>query len=865
MPENRLTQPKLAAKLLKIILSDEDHYQCSGDLEEVYRSKLNDLGTFRAKLWYWSQVLRSLPDYSGASFFGGSIMFKNYLKISLRIFRRYKIYSIINITGLSVGIAAAIMVTFYIQFELSYDDHHTDAGSIYRITANNMAITPNPLAAAMKEELPEVVEKVRFNPVYLWGDRLFSYGDKKFYEKNFYLTEPSIFNMFSITFVHGDPETALSTPSSLVITESVARKYFGNDDPLGKVLNYEDKYDFMVSAVIKDMPENTHLTFEILGSYHVQNEFYPKEYTDRWGSWNFISYIKLAENAKAENVEKKLPEFIRNHWTDDDYRSNEVKLQALKDIHFSPVQFADTGRKTDIRFMYFYGIAAVIILLLACMNFANLSTAQSIKRSGEVGLRKVFGAKRKQLLRQFVLESVILSLTALPISILLCWMLFPVFAGITGIPVEFSLIGKYGFICSIILVTILTGVIAGCYPGIFVSSLNIVKILRKISLSTGKGFSLRNSLIFSQFSISVFSVCCMMIISGQLDFIRNKDLGLNDENIYVIRLRNNEVRDTFESFRQEITRLSGVKSVTGFSLLPLTGGYNFRSDWEGKNPVMSNEEKVLKGIGVDHNFLNTFGMEIITGRGFSVNDNSESVRYYILNEAAVQYTGFNEPVGKKFKLDYDSYEMGEIVGVVKDFHFTSLHNSIEPFIFVLNPRSLYHSAIKIDNSSIQETILDIQNTWHRVYPGQPMEGFFYSDELRKMYKSDLALGDAFIYISILVIFLAGIGLFGLTSYVVENKTKEIGIRKILGARVYIIISGISKNFIAVILLSNIIAFPAAYFVMNKWLVSFAYRIDIRLMTFLTAGIFILTVSFLTIISRSLKAANANPVDTLRYE
>ncbi len=857
--------PGIAARIVKFFLSEEDFYQCSGDLEEVYRSKLDDEGKFRAVLWYYTQILRSLPVYIEGSIYGGIMMIKNYLKISLRCIRRNRLYSIINITGLSIGIAAAILVTFYIQFELSYDRHHPDSGRIYRITANNMAITPNPLAKAMKEEMPEIVEIVRFNPVNLWGDRLFRYRERIFYEKNFVLTESSIFNMFSIDFVYGDPETALSTPASLVISESIAKKYFGDAEPIGKVINYENKFDFVVSAVIKDLPENSHLTFEILGSYHVQNEFYPKEYTDRWGSWNFISYVKLDENAVAQNIEKKLPEFIRSHWTDEDYRENTIKLQSLEDIHFSHAQFADTGRKTDIRFLYFYGIAAFFVLMLACMNFANLATAQSVKRSGEIGLRKVFGAKRKQIIKQFIIESSILSLMAFPISIVFCSFLYPVFAKMTGLPLVFSLEGKYGFIGTMLLITMSTGILAGCYPGIFVSSLNIIKILKKAARINSKGLSIRNSLIFSQFSISVFSLCCMLIITGQNNYIRNKNLGIDNENILVIRLRNKDVRQSFESFRQEVSRLSGVKSVSGFSLLPLTGGYNFLSTWEGQYPGISDNDKILKGVAVDTDFLETFAIEVLKGRGFSENDRSESVKYYILNEAAVKHTGIDNPIGSKFKLDYDRYNMGEVIGVVKDFHFTSLHSQIEPFIFVLNERSLYHSAIKIDGNELRSTMTSISEIWEEINPGQPLESFFYYDELNKMYSSDLALGEAFIYISFLVIFLAGIGLFGLTSYIVENSSKEIGVRRILGAKIYMIISGISGNFVKIILLTNIIAFPAAYYIMNKWLESFAYRTEISIVSFLASSLIMFLIAILTITSRSLRAASTNPADILRYE
>ena len=781
-------------------------------------------------------------------------MLKNYLKISLRNLKRYKINSLINVSGLSVGMACVIVILFYIQHEFSFDRFHENAERIYRITVEEWTGTPLPLADVLLDEVPGVLDAVRMDHISDRSPKLLAYQNRMFYEDHLYLSDPSIFDVFSFEFVYGSSSSALEDPNSIVLTESVARKYFLDENPLGKSITYENERELTVTGIIKDLPPNTHFTFEILAPFAL-TEAANERYYQMWGAFNYLTYVILEPGVDPSSIEEQIPAIFRR------YRGPEADetylyLQPLSEIHLNPLPRGETGRTGDIRYIYLYSALALVILLIACMNFTNLTAAHSLTRSKEVGVRKVLGAQRLQLIVQFVGESIILSLIALPVALLLSNLFSPYFKELTGITADLDLSANTNTVVGLAAICIASGILAGSYPGIFASAFKPVKILRGILQTSSRGVSLKNILITIQFAVSVFLICCMIVMSNQMGFIRNRKLGLDKEQLIIVSI-SREMDQQYDALKNELSQVSGVLSMTGFSDLPSDQGNHQDASWEG---LAEDEEGRIRWMAVDYDFIQTFGMDLNAGRDFSADMPTDFKSGYILNEAAVKSIGWDDPIGKEFEI----IEPGTVIGVVSDFHYRSLHHPIEPFSLYLYPLINY-IGIKIGPGNIPETLDRLEYAWSRVLPDRPFDYSFYDDDLERIYQTDMMMGKMFAAFAFLAIFLAVLGLFGLTAFVVENRTKEIGIRKVMGASVSRIIAGLSGIFLKMVLVANLLSWPLAYLAMDKWLNNFSYRIDLNIWVFVTAGAVVTVVAFLTIASRSFKTATANPVESLRYE
>lgn len=774
-------------------------------------------------------------------------MFKNYMKIALRNIRKQRGYSFINITGLAIGMACCILIIMWVQDELSYDTFHENGENLYRTTA----ITPDgiwesspwALVPALKKDFPEIIKGTRYAQIAI----LTKYKDNSFYEE-WALVDPDFFEMFSFSFIEGDPKTAFSNLNSAVITERTAEKYFGNSDPMGKIITFNNRIDLAITGVIQNVPSNSHMQFDLLT---LPMHYFGEARTRTWSA-DCASYILLQRDADPEDVRRKIYGTINKY----DTRTNVqyyVGIQPLKEIHL----YALTG--TDpIVYVYIFSLIAVIVLLIACINFMNLSTARSSARAKEVGMRKVVGAARTDVIRQFFSESVILSFIALVVAVFLVYLFLPTFNTMASKQLTLDLTKNIFWALSLILIAFLTGIISGIYPALFLSAFQPVRILKGFHGRGAKTNVLRKTLIIIQFTAAIVLIISTAIIYRQIHYIRTRDLGFDREHILTIRT-NREIRNSYEVLREEFLKNKDVLNVTAASSIPLSIGNNNPVYWEGR----SAEEYVsMNFVCVDYDYFETFNMKMAHGRSFS-REYSTDIQNYIINEAALKLTGYEEPVGRMFSMWTDE---GEIIGVVKDFHGTSLHNEIRPIVFVLYQNLPYfYIYVKIRPINIPGTIDFLENTMRTIVPGYPFRYTFLDEYFNRQYNREDRIGNIIKYFTFLAIFISCLGLLGLVSFMAERRTKEIAIRKVLGATNTSIVGILSKEFAVLIAMANAIAWPLSYYFMNRWIHGFAFHTNIGLWLFVTAGIVALLLALLTVSYQAIKAARANPVDCLKYE
>jgi putative ABC transport system permease protein len=797
-------------------------------------------------------------------------MFENYLKTTLRNIRKQKIYSLINITGLAIGMACCILIFLYIRFEFSFDKFHDNAENIYRPVVGNFSGTPYILGEQVLKEIPEVSSLVRFKSVGTFEEPIFSYEDKLFIEEDFYITDPSFFDIFSFSLLYGDPKTALSSPNSLVLTKDISDKYFGDTDPTGNVLTYENRLRFIVTGVLDNLPPNTHFDFKILASTDANEIIKKQDRSDRatWSSSNYRTYMLLNPNANPDVVKEKIENLIQKN-RPSLLKESSLDLQRLTDIHLHSNlrgEFKETGNLSEI---YFYTAIGLIILIISCINYINLASANSLKRSVEVGVRKVLGAARIQLIKQFICESIIMAAMALPISLLIVISIERVMSELTGISV--SLIGFISAddILFVIIIVILIGLFAGFYPAFLSSSYNPVKAIKNEKLSRGKRFSTRNVLLIVQFAASIFFVCCTFFVSAQLEFLRNKELKLKTDRILVVPI-NKEVCKKSDLIKTELLSDPFIESISASDFLMSNNNTIYMGcSWEDKTDI---DPDHIRYLFVDPDFLKTFDINLISGRNFNVDVLTDQGDAYILNETAVNMIGWKNPVGKRFKIDGPDRQYGEVIGVVEDFNFRSLYNAIEPVVLYFpegHPRWSFVSEINysivINGGNIPDVINHIGSIIDKHVPNQPFEYFFLDEDIDKIYREEMFMAKFFKSFSLISIVLSCLGIFGLSMFVIETRIKEIGIRKVFGASITYIFYSLSTYFIRWILLANLIAWPLAFYVIDKWLGKFAYSIDISVFTFVLGGILVLLISLLSISYHCIKAAIANPIDSLRYE
>ena len=799
-------------------------------------------------------------------------MFKNYIKIAIRNIFKNKIYSFINVIGLAIGLAGFILITILIKNELSYDTFHKKADRIYRVVEIQnqdnigkikVAVTMGPLAKAMKDYFAGVENSARMVP----SPPIFcKIGVKGFYEKDVSFADPSVFDVLTIPFIEGNQKTALVSPFSIVLTKSAANKYFGNEDPLGKTLTISGIFgteDYNITGVIKDYPKNSNMSFTMLGSYSTMEHYV--SWIKQWNNNTLATFVLLKPGVSPEQIDRQFKAFIKQYIPPDPQTGKQsdlqMYLQPIKDLHlYSSDIVYQTYRNNQgsISTVYIFSAIAFFILLIACINFMNLATARSAKRIKEIGLRKVMGSDRNSLVYQFIGEAILISFFALLISIILVEVMLPYFKDIFDGRIIMSFQNNFLFLLELVGITLFVGIISGIYPAVFLSRFQPAESLKGSFSTKFKGAYLRKVLVISQFAIAIILFICTGIVSNQMSYIKNKDLGFNKEHVLYLPIRSKDTREKINLLKTELSKNSDIVNVAA------TSGLFGASGSEGTETVAGTNGQVrmmMRRSFVDYDYLKTMQMDIVKGRNFSLSHSSDSTSAVIINEAAARKFGWANPVGKQF----EGTPNKTVIGVVKDFNFFSLHSKIGPLIMSINPDQFYYLMIRVKPENLPATISFINKTWAGVVPDKPFDYSFLDQHFNEIYKNDERTGQMFGFFSTLAILIACLGLFGLAAYTGEQRIKEIGVRKVLGASVTNIVFLISKDFIKLVIISGIIAVPISYFAMNSWLQDFAYRVKIGPVIFILAISLAFLIAFITISSQALKAATSNPVKAIKYE
>jgi putative ABC transport system permease protein len=785
-------------------------------------------------------------------------MIKNYIKIALRNLRRHKGYSFINIAGLAIGMACCILILLWVQDELSFDRYHKNADSIYRVIqdinfsdhSTTWAITQGPLGPSLYEDFPEIINFTRVT-----GRRFrLSYREHS-YDEVLGMADESIFEMFTFPLVAGDPQTVLSDPNSIVLTEEMAKKYFGDEHPIGKVLKADDRYDFLVTGILEEFPQNSHFRYDFLIPFIFGREL--KYTVDNWRNSQFRTYVQIQEGIPYQEVVQKISGYLYEKPTIE--KDAKLNLQPLARIHlYSDYEF--DGNHGDITYVTIFSIIAFFILVIACINFMNLTTARSANRAREVGMRKVAGAYRRDLVRQFFGESILLAFIALVFAVGIVYLLLPAFNKLAAKELSFGISGNIQTLLVLAGIALITGLIAGSYPALFLSAFQPVNVLKGTLHSRTKGSAFRKVLVVLQFSLTILLIVCTTIVYNQMNFMRNRKLGYDKEYLVYAVLRG-DMRKQFDAVKEELLKNPSILDVTSSGTIP-TYGYNFSNSlwhWEGQN---ADEEILMRASFIDYNYFETFGMEIVGGRSYSREFSTDATEALIVNEEAVKVMGMESPIGKQLGIGDNQ---AKIIGVVKNYHFRSMKQEIEPLILILNPSNCWALFAKLSSEDISKSIGHMEKVWGQFAPGFPFNYRFMDEAIDNLYRAEQRIGTLFRYFSILAILISCLGLFGLASFMAEQRTKEIGIRKVLGATVSNILLLLSKEFTKWVLIANLIAWPVAYFAMRQWLQGYAYRINIAVWSFVLAAVLALTIALLTVSYQALRAATANPADALRYE
>lgn len=800
-------------------------------------------------------------------------MIRNYLIIALRNLLRQKGYSIINISGLAIGLAAFILIVLFVKNELSYDKFHDKSDRIYRVSVNgivagdilNVAVSAAPTGEAMVRDIPEIINVTRVDE--FSQTIYFSYNDKKFYQDGLLFVDSTFFDIFSFELLRGNPSTALVNPYSLVLTESVAKKYFRNEDPMGKTIRLNDHTNFNVTGIVADPPKNSHFHFEVLSSFTTQLKTNGEQVYQNWGSLSLYTYVLLAKGADPKIVEQQFPEMYLKYMEDLSQLEN-IKfnpyLQPITDIHLHSNLMAEIETNSDIAYVYTFTAIALFILLIACINFMNLSTARSTKRAREVGLRKVVGAFRKQLIFQFIGESLILSFISLVLALILVELSLPIFNQLLDQHLVLGLFNNGYTVFLLLGLAIIVGFIAGSYPAFYLSSFQPIKVLKGSLSGSSKKSKIRNALVIFQFAISVFLIICTGLLYNQLNFLQKKKLGFNAERVVVLPLRGNRLREKANIFKSEFMNLSCVSNISTSRFVPgrdMDGSGYVPEGYDENNPI------IIFTNMVDHDYIETMQMEIINGRSFSREFSTDSTAV-IINETLVKKLGWENPLGKKITTFRNDTTLDlRVIGVVKDFHFRSLHAVIDPSLMFITPSHAENLNIRLHAGNVQKQLESIREKWQEVEATMPFDYYFLEEDFNKQYKAEQRIGEIFIYFTIIAIFIACLGLFGLASYNAEQKHKEIGIRKALGSSVQGIVFMLSKQYTKWVLIANILAWPIAWYFMNDWLGNFAYSINLPeyWWIFITAAFVTILIAVFTVSYQAIKAALTNPVDAMKYE
>jgi len=809
---------------------------------------------------YYKTNTRSLsgrPPWESRRFMPARVW--NYFKTAARKARRQKGFSFINIAGLAVGMACCLLLVIWIQDELNYDRYHVNAGRIFRVEHAELregkdfrvASTQAPLASALKTEFPWIEKTVRF------GDNGFFiiYGKNRFMEKVFF-ADPEIFDLFTVPLIKGDPASVLQDRNSIILSEEMARKYFGRDDPMGKVLTLEGWADFKITGVFRNIFRNSHFHFDFLAPFLT----YAGRHLDKWGIYNYYTYLLAGSGFNPESFSAGQAAFIQK------YQGNMIRpginfrylLQPLTRIHLYSHAHNEVEPNGDISRIFIFSAVALFILLIACFNYINFATASFAGRTREVGIRKVIGAGRTQIIGQFLGESLLTSLAALVSAFLLAALLLPAFNTLSEKGLTMNSFFQGRLIAGMIVFMMLTGLLAGSYPAVFLSSVRPTAALSGPGLPRLKASVFRNSLVVVQFIVSIGFIIATLIIARQLSYIRDKDLGFDKEHVVTLPLRDENILKRIDAFKAELAGNPAIVSASASSFFPGPNTWNQNYWREG---MSENEYPMIRWLAVDYDFLKTMGIPLTAGRDFSKDYPTDIGGAYVLNETAVKETGLRDPLGKQFSIG----QKGTVIGVIKDFHFDSLHQKIEPLALKIYPTGYEYLSVRIRPGRTAEVLDFLRKKWEVFVPGRTFEYSFLDEDIDRLYSAEIRLNRIFIAAASASILVAGLGLFGLTALTARRRTKEIGIRKVLGASVSGITVNLSRELLALVAVANVIAWPLAYFAMQRWLRGFAYRTEIGAKAFLLSGLLALFVALLTVSYQAIRAALANPVESLRYE
>lgn len=792
-------------------------------------------------------------------------MLKNYFKIALRNLGKSLEYSCINIAGLAVGIAVTLLIFVYIKHELSYDSHHANADHIYRLVevyredgeiVEESASNPFPVGPVLANTFPDVKVTRFYKP--FQKEPLVGVGENKFYETGFFFVDPSVSELFTLNYMYGNPETALNTPMSVVLTQKTARKYFGSVNPVGQTIRFENKLDFTVTGVIEDPPANSHLPYDFLASMqNLRVVFEATGNTFTWQSWYWNpvhTYVMLPGDMSQNQFERQLEQFAATRTPEWNREHISFYLQPLRDIYISSNIYQEIGPTGSLRSVYLFSTIAVIILAIACINFINLTTARSQPRAREIGLRKAMGAERPQLVAQLIGESLLMSILATLAALLLAKIFIPIFNELSGkqLIIGFS---DSSVLYFLLAVGVGVGLFAGLYPAILLAGFNPANILK--GTVPGKRGALRRVLVVFQFGISIVLIAGTIFIYRQLHFLHQKDLGFNEEHIVMVPIRGTSIKEKLNTFKQELLKQQGVLKASAVSDIVGKDVPIRPFGVEGRLEAVN-----ISGLFVDYDFIETFSIKMKEGRGFDSRLASDSSAF-LVNEAAMSQLGLGAVESER--ISWGGNKPGEVIGVTPDFNFGSLRQDVKPLTIAISSNFYSYIAIRLFPEDIRGTLNNIQDLWNRFEPDRPLEAFFLDDVLNQQYKSEATTASLFTYFAVLAVIIASLGLFGLASFTSEQRHKEIVIRKVFGASTAGLMVLLSKEFTKLVFVAILAAVPVTYIGTKRWLQDYAYRIDIEFWVFFAAGALALAIALLTVGYQTAKASVVNPVDSLRSE
>ena len=857
---------RLAALLLRHMFPDKEELTSLGDFEEAFREIAAEQGAPKAHLWYWLQIILSFKALVFGKIYWSIVMIKNYIKIAYRNFKRQKVYTFINMFGLTAGIATCLVIFLFVTHELSYDKHHKDLDRIYRVAVRSESPTYNsdsaticaPVAQVLRDNFPEVEEVAQAFRVQAG---LMERDEIKFYEDTRIFADNEIFKILTIPFLQGNPQTALTRPYTMVISDRISKKYFGDMEPLGQILQLKE-IDYQVTGVVADPPENTHFKYDIFLSMTTLKDRYP---FDRWFISNFYIYIKVKPQIHMASLEEKVAKIALNYAPKEQMLENETItyfLQPVGGIHLHSHLRSESEPGLNPLYLYIFTAIGIFVLLIACINFINLSTARSTQRAKEVGIRKVIGARRSQLIRQFYGESTVIILAALVFALLLVGGILPYLNSFLGKSFSVTSLIQPQVLVFLLLLVSFIGLAASGYPALLLSAFQPSRVF-KINLPIrGRGSNLRKTLVVGQFALSIALIAGTLVVYQQLHFMKNQNLGLELEQKLILPVRGPlDIEDNYETIKAKYLQYPSILGASVSSEVPgqKLSRWNTQAVGEGIE-----DEPVLNHIYIGPDFIKEYGIKMIAGRDFNRDVSTDIKEAYILNRAAAAEYGWTpeEAIGKKLQSIFDPCV---VIGVTEDFHYQGLQTVIEPLTMIWRPDSLYYITLRINTQKLPETMATVKQEWAAFFPGFPFDYFFLDSTFEQEYQSENKISRMFTAFTALGVIIACLGLLGLASYTAEQKTKEIGIRKVLGASTREIVLLLTREFIKWVAIANVIAWPVTYLVMSRWLTNFTYRIQIGLGVLLAAAALALIIALATVSVQSFRAAAADPVKALKYE